>query len=119
MKSAWAWFPKDFFTKKLFPRTALLRRRVSPGNGEVGSLRELPCDTHVILASGACWGGTRSTPERSRSVDGVDDGAAADDDDAGVDGDGGQGSTFYIYKLPVNRPMAAASIILVLLRFLA
>ena len=92
MKSAWAWFPKDFFTKKLFPRTALLRRRVSPGNREVGSLRELPCDTHVILASGACWGGTGSTPERSRSVD-----------DAGVDDDGGQGSPFYIYKLPIVR----------------
>ena len=61
-------------------------------------MRELLCDTHVILASGACWRGTESTPEHSRSVDYVydDDG----DEDSGVDDDGGQGSAFLYIQTP-------------------
>ena len=58
----------------------------------VGNWRELPCDTHVILVSGACRGGTGSTPDRSRSVD-----------DAGDD-DGGQGSPILYIQTP-DRPL--------------
>ncbi len=31
------------------------------GGDDDDHLREFPCDTHVILASGACRGGVRST----------------------------------------------------------
>ena len=62
-------------------------------------MRKLLCDTHVILASGACWRGTESTPESSRSVGYVcDDGGG--DEDSGVDGDGGQGSPFLYIQTP-------------------
>ena len=59
----------------------------------VGNLRKLPGDTHVILASGACLGGTGSTPDRSRSVD----------------DDGGQGSPILYIQTPDQPHIAAAS----------
>ena len=63
----------------------------------VGNLRKLPGDTHVILASGACLGGTGSTPDRSRSVD----------------DDGGQGSPI-LYIKTSDRPPQRLLLVLVL-----